>query len=75
MSQYYGARPACLVVQKGTAFALHRGRLLRLPLGDGGGIAEYLRAAAALDPQPSSLAPLIAAGGRLPLPADAAEKR
>jgi hypothetical protein len=75
LSAGYGTHPACLVVQNGTAFALHRGQLLRLPLGDEGSTVDYLRAAAALDPQPSSLDSLIAAGGRLPLPADAGDKR
>ena len=75
VSAGYGTHPACLVVQNGTAFALHRGQLLRLPLGDEGSIVAYLRSAAALDPQPSSLDPLIAVDGRLPLPAEAGEKR
>jgi hypothetical protein len=75
LSAYFGARPACLVVQQGTAFALHRGRLLPLPLGPGTNLLDYLRAAAALDPQPSPLGPLIEAGGRLPLSGEAPEKR
>ena len=75
LSAGYGTHPACLIVQNGTAFALHRGQLLRLPLGDEGSTVAYLRSAAALDPQPSSLDPLIAVDGRLPLPAEAGEKR
>ena len=75
LSASYGTHPACLIVENGTAYALHRGRLLRLPLGDAAGTITYLRAAAALDPQPSSLDPLIANGGVLPLPAETAGKR
>ena len=75
LSAGYGAHPACLVVEHGAAFALHRGHKLRLPLGDEDATVEYLKAAAALDPPPSAIDPLIAAGGRLPLPEEAAEKR
>jgi hypothetical protein len=75
LSVGYGAHPACLVVEQGAAFALHRGQKLRLPVGDEDATVEYLRAAAALDPQPSPIDRLIAAGGRLPLPEEAAEKR
>jgi hypothetical protein len=71
LSENYGAHPACLVVQGGAAHALHRGRLLPLPTDRGDGLVAYLRAASALDPEPSPLGPLIAAGGRLPLGDDA----
>lgn len=74
LSRYYGAHAACLVIQRGTPYALHRGRLLPLPLSDDGALLSYLRSAAALDPAPSPLRPLIDAGGHLPLPADS-EKR
>ena len=44
------------------AFALHRGQKLELPKDeDGPDMLRYLREAAALDPQPSPLAPRIAA--------------
>jgi hypothetical protein len=66
LSDYYGARAACLVVQKSAPLAFHRGHLLPLP--GSGDLLTYLRAAAALDPSPSPLEPLISAGGRLPLP-------
>ena len=75
LSDYYGEHPACLVLQGKAAFALHRGRLLPLPLGPGSNLLDYLRTAAALDPQPSPLDPLIQAGGRLPLASEAPEKR
>ena len=49
----YQGPPAALVIEDGTAFALHRGTMLTLPLG--GDLLPYLKAAAALDPQPSRL--------------------
>jgi hypothetical protein len=75
LSEHYGARPACLVVERGTPYALHRGRQLPLPMERGEPLVAYLRAAAALDPPPSPLEPLIEAGGRLPLPSTTPEKR
>lgn len=68
LSAHYGARQACLVLRRGEPFALHRGRMLGLPLTGAGGVMTYLRAAASLDPEPSPLGPLIEAGGKLPLP-------
>jgi hypothetical protein len=49
--------------------------MLGLPLAGSGGVLAYLRAAADLDPEPSPLGPLLAAGGRLPLPAKPAPNR
>lgn len=74
ISRHYGARPACLVVRRGQPLALHRGHLLTLPVGREGDLITYLNAAAALDPAPSPLEPLIRAGGRLPLPREASAK-
>ncbi|MGH9657391.1 MAG: protein-tyrosine-phosphatase, partial [Bryobacteraceae bacterium] len=56
LSAHYGSRTACLVIEKDQWFALHRGKKLPLP---GAGVVEYLKQAAALDPPPSPLAPLI----------------
>ena len=67
LSNRYGAHPACLVVERGKPFALHRGRMLRLPVNGSRGLVDYLRAAAALDPVPSPLVPLIDAAGEFPL--------
>jgi hypothetical protein len=53
LSSVYGGPPAALVVEAGRLFALHRGTLLELPLG--GDALPYLKAAAALDAQPSRL--------------------
>ena len=67
LSKGYGGRQACLVVERGTPMALHRGSLLKLPLdASSDAVVAYLRAAAALDPAPSPLLRLIEAGGRLP---------
>lgn len=57
MSAAYGGPPASLVIEGGVPYALHRGT--RLPLPMGGDILAYLKAAAALDPQPSRLSKLI----------------
>ncbi len=57
LSAVYGGPPACLVIEKGVPYALHRGQKLALPMG--GDPLPYLRAAAALDPPPSRLQKLI----------------
>lgn len=66
LSEAYGSRQACLVLEQGFAFARHRGT--RLPVPSGAGLLGYLEAAAALDPAPSPLLPLIANAGRFPMP-------
>jgi hypothetical protein len=53
-------RQACLVIERGKLWALHRGRLLGLPDSDGPALIHYLKEAAALDPLPSPLESLIA---------------
>jgi hypothetical protein len=47
------------VIEGGEFYALHRGEKLPLPFQPGPALAEYLEKAAALDPQPSPLLPLI----------------
>ena len=59
LSKYYGRRRACLVIENGEPYALHRGERLELPGPSRAGLVAYLEAAAALDPQPSPLQPLI----------------
>ncbi len=59
LSQAYGGRQACLLIDGGTAYTLHRGRKLKLPQDSGAGLLEYLKEAAALDPPPSPLDGLI----------------
>lgn len=53
LSAVYGGPPACLILEHGTAYTLHRGTKLALPLG--GDLWPYLEAAAALDPPGSRL--------------------
>ncbi len=53
-------RMACLLVEDGTAYALHRGKKLELPADSGAGLLSYLKQAAALDPSPSALEKRIA---------------
>jgi hypothetical protein len=53
-------RMACLLIEKGKAWALHRGTRLELPSDDGPELLRYLKQAAALDPAPSSLTERIA---------------
>ena len=59
MSAAYGGRLACLLIEGGKAYAIHRGKKLELPGDSPGEMLKYLTAAAALDPQPSPLAPEI----------------
>ncbi|MBC7896982.1 MAG: metallophosphoesterase [Cytophagaceae bacterium] len=53
LSAYYGATTACLIIEEGKAYTMHRGQKLELPMG--GDLLPYLKAAAALDPEPSRL--------------------
>ncbi|HVR85508.1 MAG TPA: protein-tyrosine-phosphatase, partial [Planctomycetota bacterium] len=61
LSKVYDAagRLACVEIERGRAYALHRGTRLELPR-DKDDLLRYLKEAAALDPQPSSLARQIA---------------
>lgn len=54
-------RMACLVIEKGKPYALHRGTKLELPKDSGADMLRYFKQAAALDPAPSSLSRRIAA--------------
>ncbi len=58
LSAVYGGPPACLVIENGKPYTLHRGQKLELPEA-GADPLPYLKAAAALDPQPSRLQKLI----------------
>lgn len=53
-------RQACLLIEHGKLYAVHRGRQLELPSGSGPELIAYLKQAAALDPLPSPLGKLIA---------------
>jgi len=59
LSERYGGPMACLIIEKSRFQALHRGTRLDLPSGGEADLLAYLKAAAALDPQPSPLEPLI----------------
>lgn len=59
LSRFYGRPPACLVLEKGAAFTLHRGVRIRLPSTRPGAQLEYLRAVEAADDKPSPVTKLI----------------
>jgi hypothetical protein len=59
LSAYYGGRLACLIIENGEPYTLHRGKRLALPTDSQGDFLRYLKEAAALDPQPSPLSSLI----------------
>ena len=59
LSAYYGSRLACLVIENGGVFALHRGSRLEIPKEPGLSLIRYLKKAASLDPEPSPLQPII----------------
>lgn len=52
LSEYFGGPPACLLIENGVPYALHRGKKLRIPNGPRAALIEYLNSAAALDPAP-----------------------
>jgi hypothetical protein len=60
LARAYGGPPAAFVLEAGGAFALHRGRRLPLPDGDGEPLLRYAREVAVLEPDRSRLAGLIA---------------
>ena len=60
LSNHYGGRQACLLIEGDELFTIHRGKKLPLPSDSGIGLLNYLRQAAALDPQPSPLLKRIA---------------
>ena len=63
LSASFGGPPAFLSIEGGKYSAVHRGRNLDLPV-DGGNVAQYLRAAAALDPPGSRLERSLSKAGR-----------
>jgi len=58
LSEAYGERTACLVIEDGNFFTLHRGEKIPLPRGKDNLLAYYEKAAS-LDPSPSPLSELI----------------
>ncbi len=62
LGSYYGRRTACLLIEDGKAFALHRNRTIPLPESDNAApVLRYLKQAAQFDPPPSPLERKIAA--------------
>ena len=60
MSAFYGGPAACLLIEGGQLFAIHRGEKLPLPTTDSQpDLLAYLKQAAALDPAPSPLEKII----------------
>jgi hypothetical protein len=57
LSPVYGGPPACLLVENGRLYALHRGQRVALP--EDGNLRPYLERLAAIDPAPSPLRGLI----------------
>jgi hypothetical protein len=54
LSKPFDGPPAFLLIEDGKYFAVHRGRRLDLPV-DSGNVQQYLRSAAALEPDNSRL--------------------
>ena len=59
LSRFYGRPPACLVLETGGAYVLHRGTRIPLPGPKPGAQLEYLRSVEAADEQPSPATKLI----------------
>jgi hypothetical protein len=60
LSKSYGGPPACLTIERGKPYTLHRGKQLEIPADSGKGLLDYLKAAASLDPKPSPIEKMIA---------------
>jgi hypothetical protein len=59
LSKAYGGPPACLLLEDGRAFALHRGKRLALPEETGGPLVRYVREVVALEPGSKNLKVLL----------------
>ncbi len=59
LSAYYGSRLACLLIEGEKVYAIHRGKILPIPVDPGLPLLEYLKHAASLDPQPSPIQKVI----------------
>ena len=62
LSKVYGGPPAALLLEDGRAIAIHRGRRIPLPEGEGEPLLRYVREVTALEPDPARLRALL---GRL----------
>jgi Calcineurin-like phosphoesterase len=59
MTKVFGGPPASLLLEGGHAFAIHRGRRLALPEGEGEPLVRYVQEVMALEPDPSRLKGLL----------------
>jgi len=59
LSRFYGRPPACLVIEAGEIFVLHRGTKIPLPGSQPGELLNYLKAVEAADEQPSPVHRLV----------------
>ena len=59
LSRFYGRPPACLVLDGGEGYVLHRGSRIPLPAPRPGEALRYLKAVEAADSQPSPVSALI----------------
>ncbi len=62
LSKVYNDSPACLLIEEGKAYALHRGEKLELP--EGGDVKAYLRRVAELEPGGSRLRKWVESGAQ-----------
>jgi hypothetical protein len=66
LSRFYGRPPACLLLEGGSRYVLHRGVKIPLPGDKRTDFAEYCRAVIAADVQPSPVQKLLDAPGGKP---------
>jgi len=59
LSKVYGGPPAALLLEDGRAIAIHRGRKILLPEGEGEPLLRYVREVSALEPDPARLRALL----------------
>jgi hypothetical protein len=59
LAKAYGGPPAALVLEDGRAMALHRGKTIPLPEGDGTPLVDYVKSVAALEPDAKRLRPVL----------------
>lgn len=59
MAANYGGRTACLVIEDGVPYTLHRGSRIDFPKDSAADFLRYVKQAAALDPAPSPLTTVI----------------
>jgi len=64
LSRFYGRPPACLVIEGGPPYVLHRGARIPLPGAKPGDFEDYCRAVIAADVQPSPVEKLLQNGGK-----------